>query len=139
MAPPLCGRQSGTSIAAGLRVDELLARHAELAQRDAGRVDELQIRFPLFMEFWNRGCRAPIRAAANKLHAAATAFTPMEWVGQECSVAGGVRAGSLGFRERVNSVDVGGAIPWGQFRDSRVLGYPIIGVPNLSMNRAKSE
>jgi len=39
------GPFAGRRILVLLRVDELFARHAELAQRDAGQVDELQIRF----------------------------------------------------------------------------------------------
>ncbi|VFR47783.1 hypothetical protein BER2_4404 [plant metagenome] len=61
----------------------------------------------------DRGCRAPAGAAANKLHAAATAFTPMEWpgrVGVRPAVCG---PGAAMFGSAWKPVDAGGAIPWG--------------------------
>src|SRR3546814_425279 len=62
---------------------------------------------------WNRGCRAPPGAAANKPHAVATTFTG--WDGGDGS---GVRPGMYGpgaaiFGGAWTPVDVDGAIPWG--------------------------
>ena len=59
--------------------------------------------FPLFMSWMDRGCRAPVGAAANKLHAAATAFTPMERLGGMACGRGWCEPGAAMFRERAEA------------------------------------
>ena len=71
-------------------------------------------RFLLFMELL--GSRMPSTTEGSSKQAACGGdrFYGMKWRVRGRCVAGSVRAESRGFRERAwNSVDVGGAIPWG--------------------------
>ena len=62
---------------------------------------------------WDRGCRAPVGAAANKLHAAATAFTRWDGCGGDGVRPAMCESGAAMFGSAWKPVDAGGAIPWG--------------------------